>query len=96
MASENEYAEVMLVIGDILLSGAFLSPIIILGYQCFLYLRTGVWESLSIIDFMIKFNYSWAINPTSWMGLHNILDYINISIPLFFILFFFGIGIRSE
>jgi|GEM_PF-1697606 hypothetical protein len=60
-----------------LLGLLILSPVVMLFYQIYFYLQTGKSFSLSIIDLLIYFNNSWAIYPTNWLGLWNVLDKLN-------------------
>lgn len=60
-------------------------PFFVIGYQIFLYLKNGFWQSLSIIDVLSYFNIPWAVWPNDWIGLWKVLNFINISIPVSFI-----------
>lgn len=61
------------------------APLLILGYQFYVYLKTGYWQTLSIIDVMQYYEISWALSPGDWYELWNILNMINISVPVFII-----------
>lgn len=64
------------------------SSLCILGFQFFHYLKYGLWEKVSILYFL-KGNSIWADSPDNWIGLHNILEKIPLSLSLFVI----GIGL---
>ena len=66
--------------------------ILILGVQIYEYLRSGEWQSLSIISLMQFFKIQWALMPSDWIGLYNVMDMVPLSLAalvagfLFFIL----------
>lgn len=61
---------------------ALLSPVIIISYQVYIYLKSGIWTTFSIIDCLKYYNVQWATTPTDWYGIWKLLDYINISVPI--------------
>ena len=73
--------------------------IIVVMYQCYLYLSEGVWTSISLLDVILKYidigsglRY-WAAHPTSWLGLHKILAYLPLSLTFIvggYVFFFFA------
>ncbi len=73
--------------------------IIVVMYQCYLYLSEGFWTSISLLDLIFKFidigsglRY-WAAHPTSWIGLHKILTYLPLSLTSIvggYVFFFFA------
>lgn len=50
----------------------------VLGWQVLHYLREGVWFPVSVIDGLEHVGFEWALNPTSWIGLHNVLSIVNL------------------
>lgn len=52
----------------------------ILSWQCWQYLKFGQWHSLSIITLLSHLDIAWANNPTSWFGLHKILNFFPLSL----------------
>ena len=66
---------------------AYLSPFIMLLYQIVMYLKTSNWITFSVIDLLVYFHNTWAISPTDWHGLWNVLDTLNPAylMPLIFL-----------
>lgn len=58
----------------------FLAGFAIIFWQIFAYLRYGVWNEVSLITALIWMDSIWALYPTDWMGLHNLLLKIPLSI----------------
>lgn len=71
-----------LVHGAIFLIGSafVLLAIGIILIQIYDFLRTGSWESFTVIHFLTDLGSEWAIEPNNWYGLWNILSYIPMSI----------------
>ncbi len=61
-----------------------------LAWQIYTYLRVGEWDTFSLIDLVQEvFPASagqWVLFPTDWIGLHEVLSWMPIS------LFFIGIA----
>lgn len=54
----------------------FIPPIlliIILGYQCYIYLMDGIWTSFSLLQFVAIFDHSLYDEPDRWIGAWKIL-----------------------
>ena len=61
-----------------------LTPIGILGWQVYGYLRYAVWNSLSVIDALRWLGSKWALStPTDWTGLYSILNWTPLSVGVF-------------
>ncbi len=75
----------------------FFSGFGVLGYQIFLWLKDGVWTEFPL---MKAFNYffentalqEWVQNPSSWLGLHQLVEWNLINIPISLVLIVNGIG----
>lgn len=83
--------------------GAFavgvLSGIAVLGYQCYVWIRAGVWVSLSALSILTWLELQWALSPRDWIGLHKLLAMtpLFLTLPLLGIaLAAFGIAIGEE
>jgi len=64
----------------IALSFWLLTPLGILGWQVYGYLRYAVWNSLSVIDALRWLGSNWASStPTDWTGLYSILEWTPLS-----------------
>ena len=66
----------------ILLIG-FAAAIGIIGWQGYSYLRFGQWPALSIVAVLQWLQIDWARSPRDWMGLHELLDAIPLSLAAF-------------
>lgn len=60
-----------------------LGGIAIFGYQVYQYLKAGIWQPISLTTAMQFMNVKWAISPTDWAGLYQILDFIPLSATVF-------------
>jgi hypothetical protein len=67
--------------------GLMLCAVCLLGWQAYEYLRYNFWTSVSVITALGWMNFGWALNPTDWLGLYNIL----IKTPLSLMMFVIGI-----
>lgn len=68
--------------------------IVIMGAQVLEYLRTGSWESVSLMDVISSTKTArWLHDPKSWVGLAQILRWVFEFVPLS--LFVIGIGWRA-
>ncbi|MBM3091616.1 hypothetical protein GFB56_12405 [Ensifer sp. T173] len=57
----------------------------IIGYQTLDFLHDGAWQPISIIDVAkLFFDEPWLRRPTSWYGLHWLLDWIPAAAACFF------------
>jgi hypothetical protein len=58
---------------------ALVVPLLLVGYQFFRYLESGISPPMSVIDAMVYLRailpsgvVSWAVQPQSWFGLHSL------------------------
>ena len=64
-------------LGDVFacaVAAIFLSGVVLLGWQVFHWLETGVWTSMSINDALRRAGSLWAVNPQSYYGLHKLFN----------------------
>ena len=66
----------------LLLTATTVGFLAIVGYQIVMYLKTGSWHPLSVISFLKWLGSNWAYNPTNWVGLYKILDFIPLSMAV--------------
>ena len=73
-----------------LLAGAILMLVgaFILLWQCWRWLETGAWPSLSLIDGWLyawgcTWECNWLIQPDRWIGLHKIVSAVPVSVGAF-------------
>lgn len=71
-------SRIMGIVGLLIGLGGILGCLAILGWQVFHYLRSGYWIAISVIDGLTRMGVEWAIYPTDWIGLHNMLGAINL------------------
>lgn len=62
-----------------------LAGMMLAGRQAWLWLRTGVWPTFSILDLIVattsnEKTLEWAAAPTDWMGLHRMLAAAPVSV----------------
>lgn len=72
---------------------AVLSGVGVIAFQVYYYLSTGSWlkYDLNNLIAMIGEDYAeWAFHPDSWIGLHEVLSKIPLSIFLFAIFYLVG------
>lgn len=70
-------------------------------YQVYIWLRTGEWTAYSVLYGLSYFDNlkEWVVYPTSWIGIHKLLDKIPLSLFLIVVwccLFFVVISIINE
>ena len=53
---------------------------IVVAFQLINYLKMGYWTSISVIYILKIFNDQWALYPSDWVGLYEILNGIPFSI----------------
>ena len=56
--------------------------IAVFGWQIYEYLRFSIWPAVSIISALVWMDIAWAVYPTDWIGLHNILGKISLALAL--------------
>ena len=83
-------------IGGIALLIGILAPICIFGYQILTYLKTGFWQSISVINVMQYYGIKWAFVPNDWLGLWKLLNMVNISVPIFIIFSWISYGFYNN
>jgi len=52
------------------------------GWQVYEYLRYSIWNPVSVIDALQWMKIQWALNPTDWIGLYNMLKMVPMSLTL--------------
>lgn len=78
MASIDYEGEILAVIIVILI----VSPMGILGWQIYQFLRFDAWISVSVIDALVWCDNKWASNPKEWLGLHRIFDWTPLALAI--------------
>jgi hypothetical protein len=62
----------------VILTGAGIGAAFIWGYQLLTFAKSGYWVSLSVNDGMYWLTeQGWFLTPTSWLGIHQVLGFIN-------------------
>ena len=55
----------------------------ILGWQALAWLKTGDWHALTLMSGLAAFGVEWACSPESWIGIHNLLKEIPLTVAVF-------------
>jgi hypothetical protein len=61
------------------------APIGIIGWQALSWLKTGEWQSISLTAGLAAFGVQWAASPHSWIGIHNVLRHIPLTVAMFWV-----------
>lgn len=64
-------------------------------WQVYYYLRFNVWISVSVITALEWMKIGWAMSPSDWFGLFNVLNYIPLSISMVVFGFFMLLAFQS-
>lgn len=64
----------------------------VICFQLYQFLRLGEWQSISVIDSLAYFEVQWALRPTDWIGVWEILKKVPVSISLIASSFLFFSG----
>ena len=72
--------------------GGMLTAVSQLGWQCYIYLRTGDWTSMSLLSALPTSVIKTLTYPQSWIGLSNIVRAVLDFIPTPLILFLVSLG----
>ncbi len=81
----------------LLVSGlVFVSGIGIVGYQSFMWLKDGLWTALplmALFEFLFENTalYQWMSHPGSWLGLHELIEWNLMHVPLSLVLIVDGV-----
>ncbi len=83
-------------LGLLLCFAVFLSGFGLLGYQTVVWLQDGVWNAMPL---MMVFTFlfdgtafgAWMQNPDAWVGLHQVMEWLLINIPISLVLIVDGL-----
>lgn len=70
------------VVAGLFVSAGVLSFVAVLGWQVLHYLKEGVWLPVSVVDGLQYVGLEWALHPTSWVGLYNVLNIVNLGFAI--------------
>ena len=95
-----EYAKFKKKLGTTIESTGMLVGLIaiyIFGHQIYLWFKNGSWEHVSLAVILPPFAETpfckWLINPQDWLGLHRIVSWMFVNIPLALVIFLVAIPI---
>lgn len=54
----------------------------VVGWQVYEYLRYNIWTPVSVVTALEWMKIQWALNPTDWVGLYNILRKVPLSVAM--------------
>ncbi|MGX5661598.1 hypothetical protein [Diaphorobacter nitroreducens] len=61
----------------------FIWGVYLLGDQSYYFLRFGEWIGVGALTYFgTLFGWEWALLPTSWLGLHSVLNKINAGVAI--------------
>ena len=86
--------------GLLLCSAVFLSGFGLLGYQIVVWLQEGVWNAMPL---MMVFSFlfdgtafgAWMQNPDTWVGLHQVMEWLLINTPISLVLIVDGLVLSA-
>jgi len=55
----------------------------VLGWQALTWMKTGEWPMLTLMTGLASFGVDWASSPESWIGIHNLLAYVPLTVAVF-------------
>lgn len=70
-------------LGALALMAGVIGLVLVLGWQVIQFLQLGEWTSVSIVTGLNMLDSEWAESPEQWIGLHGILDFVNLGVGLF-------------
>jgi hypothetical protein len=80
----------------LLMLGWILTPLAIVGWQIYGYLRHAIWQPLSVLDTLLFINVKWAENPTDWIGLHHVLELTPLSVGIIILSAFIYLVVKLQ
>ncbi len=81
MRSEDLVANSIRGVGWLLQVSGALFALYILGMQTYDYLKLGIWAPVGTLDFLASLTQlGWLHMPADWIGLHELLNYVNAGI----------------
>ena len=66
-----------------LASFALIAALGVIGWQALNWMKTDEWQSLTVLTALASFGVPWATSPTNWLGIHNVLQHVPLSIAVF-------------
>jgi len=66
-----------------LASFALIAALGVIGWQALNWMKTDEWQSLTVLTGLASFGVPWATSPTNWLGIHNVLQHVPLSIAVF-------------
>ena len=55
----------------------------VLGWQALAWMMTGEWPTLTLMTGLASFGVEWASYPNSWIGIHNLLKQVPLTVAVF-------------
>lgn len=55
----------------------------VLGWQAVGWLKTGDWQTLTLLSVLASGGVGWASSPNTWIGIHNLLKHVPLTIAVF-------------
>ena len=55
----------------------------VIGWQALDWMKTDKWQTLTVLTGLASVGVEWAKNPDSWLGIHNVLRHVPLSVAVF-------------
>ena len=61
----------------------FFAALGVLGWQAVSWLKTGEWQTLTLMTGLASFGVEWASSPNGWIGIYNLLKHVPLTVAAF-------------
>ncbi|HUU72107.1 MAG TPA: hypothetical protein VMW70_05755 [Burkholderiales bacterium] len=55
----------------------------VVGWQALNWMKTDEWQTLTVLAGLSSVGVEWATRPDSWLGIHNLLKHVPLSVAVF-------------
>jgi len=66
-----------------LVAFTFISALGVIGWQALNWMKTDQWQTLTVLTGLSSAGVQWAAQPDSWLGIHNLLEHVPLSVAVF-------------
>ncbi len=66
-----------------LVAFTFISALGVVGWQALNWMKTDEWQTLTVLTGLGSVGVEWAKQPDSWLGIHNLLQHVPLSVAVF-------------
>lgn len=61
----------------------FIAALGVIGWQALNWMKTDHWQTLTVLTGLASAGVQWASAPASWLGIHNLLQHVPLSVAVF-------------